>query len=168
MSTLAKVAVGVAMAKGASAMMNKSGGRSVSQSADGGLGGLLGGLAGGSGVSAGQAGGLQDMLGGLLGGGGGTGQSGGMPGGLGGLLEQIGGGSGGGQGGLQESWVDWLAPERLVDYLAGLPAHWVAVPPPHKLPHKTIPALVRCSTRPSIRPPKPKSNRQPIRRQRLV
>lgn len=103
MSTLAKVAIGVAMAKGASAMMNKSGGRGASQADTGGLGGLLGGLAGGTGGQSAQGGGLEDMLGGLLGGGGGAGQSGGMPSGLGGLLEQIGGGAqGGGPGGLQD------------------------------------------------------------------
>jgi uncharacterized membrane protein YebE (DUF533 family) len=99
MSTLAKVAIGVAMAKGASAMMNKSGSPSASPSGNDGLGGLMGSMTGGSG---GSAGGLEDMLGGLLGGGGGVTQAGGMPGGLGGLLEQIGGGTGGGQGGLQD------------------------------------------------------------------
>ena len=100
MSTLAKVAVGVAMAKGASALMNKSGSRSASPSGNDGLGGILGSVAGGSAGQGGQAGGLEDMLGGLLGGGG-VSQAGGMPGGLGGLLEQI-GGTGGGQGGLQD------------------------------------------------------------------
>lgn len=96
MKTLAKVAVGVAVAKGASAMMRNSGGGG---GAAGGLGGLLGGLAGGSAGGARQGGGLEDMLGGLLGGAGGS--RGGMPGGLGGLLEQLGGASGGkGAGGL--------------------------------------------------------------------
>ncbi|MGC1502899.1 MAG: tellurite resistance TerB family protein [Sulfitobacter sp.] len=101
MKTLAKVAVGVAMAKGANAMMNKN--RSGGTSSAGGLGGLLGGLTGGG--SAGAGGGLQDMLGGLLGGAGGA-TSGGMSGGLGGLLNQLGGAtsgrgaSGGGLGGL--------------------------------------------------------------------
>jgi len=104
MKTLAKVAVGVAVAKGAKSMMGRGGG------AGGGLGGLLGGLAGGTGAAGGSspfgganspAGGLQDMLGGLLGGGGGasTAGAGGMPGGLGGLLEQLGGAGGGGAGG---------------------------------------------------------------------
>lgn len=109
MKTLAKVAVGVAVAKGASAMMRQ--GQSGSASAGGGLGGLLGSLAGAAGGSAGSAqrhggahspsagGGLEDMLGGLLGGGG-SGASGGMPGGLGGLLEQLGGAGGGASGGL--------------------------------------------------------------------
>jgi uncharacterized membrane protein YebE (DUF533 family) len=96
MKTLAKVAIGVAVAKGASAMMKKSGSSSNAGSA-GGLGGLLGGLAGGSAGGAGSsAGSLQDMLGGLMGG------STGASGGLGGLLNQLGGSSGasGGLGGL--------------------------------------------------------------------
>ena len=104
MSTLAKVAIGVAVAKGAGAMMNKQGG-----SGGGGLGGLLGGLAGAAGGAGGGSpfgaanspggGGMQNMLGGLLGGAGGAP---GGAGGLGGLLEQLGGGAagGGGQGGL--------------------------------------------------------------------
>jgi uncharacterized membrane protein YebE (DUF533 family) len=87
MKTLAKVAIGVAVAKGANAMMNK---RSGAGSSQGGLGGLLGGLGGGSK----GAGGLQDMLGGLMGG-----SQGGASGGLGGLLENLGGGTRG--GGLQ-------------------------------------------------------------------
>jgi uncharacterized membrane protein YebE (DUF533 family) len=96
MKTLAKVAIGVAVAKGASAMMKKSGSSSNAGSA-GGLGGLLGGLTGGSSAGAGSsAGSLQDMLGGLMGG------SAGASGGLGGLLNQLGGSSGasGGLGGL--------------------------------------------------------------------
>ena len=94
MSTLAKVAIGVAVAKGVGAMMNKNGG--VTQaSSGGGLGGLLGSLAGDSGSS---GGGMQDMLGGLLGG-----NTGGGAGCLGGLLESLGGSQGGAQaGGLQE------------------------------------------------------------------
>ncbi|MEO0501876.1 MAG: DUF533 domain-containing protein [Pseudomonadota bacterium] len=84
MSTLAKVAIGVAVAKGASAMMNRSG-----SGASGGLGGLLGGMQGGAGGA-----GLQNMLGGLMGGAGGTG------GGLGGLLEGLGGAQGGGLQGM--------------------------------------------------------------------
>lgn len=94
MKTLAKVAVGVAVAKGASAMMRKGSGGAAS----GGLGGLLGGLTGGPQTRS-AGGGLEDMLGGLLGGAGGS--RGAAPGGLGGLLEQLGGGaSGGGLGGL--------------------------------------------------------------------
>ncbi|MEO1362795.1 MAG: DUF533 domain-containing protein [Pseudomonadota bacterium] len=84
MSTLAKVAIGVAVAKGASAMMNRSG-----SGAGGGLGGLLGGMQGGAGGA-----GMQNMLGGLMGGAGGTG------GGLGGLLEGLGGAQGGGLQGM--------------------------------------------------------------------
>ncbi|MEM6941053.1 MAG: tellurite resistance TerB family protein [Pseudomonadota bacterium] len=118
MKTLAKVAVGVAVAKGAQAVMRNSAGGA---SAGGGLGGLLGGLTGGAGgaqtASAGglgdllggltgggggsQAAGLQDMLGGLLSGTGGA-SGGGLAGGLGGLMEQLGGpgGAPGGLGGL--------------------------------------------------------------------
>jgi uncharacterized membrane protein YebE (DUF533 family) len=104
MKTLAKVAVGVAVAKGAKSMM----GGGSSRTAGGGLGGLLGGLAGaasaggsrqfGGANSPGGGGGLEDMLGGLLGGVGAGG--GGLPGGLGGLLEQLGGAGGGAGGGL--------------------------------------------------------------------
>ncbi|MGJ8546700.1 MAG: tellurite resistance TerB family protein [Sulfitobacter sp.] len=99
MKTLAKVAIGVAVAKGASAMMKNSGTKSASSGQQGGLGGLLGGLTQSSPNAAGAGGGLEDMLGGLLGGG----ASGGA-GGLGGLLNQLGGsggtGSSGGLGGL--------------------------------------------------------------------
>ncbi|MFT5786605.1 MAG: uncharacterized membrane protein YebE (DUF533 family) [Ascidiaceihabitans sp.] len=109
MSTLAKVAIGVAVAKGAGAMMSKGTGASQA-SAGGGLGGLLGSLTGSGGASAGGAGGLQDMLGGLMGGSGGA--SGGA-GGLGGLLESLGGaqsgGQGGGQGGGLQSMLGGLA-----------------------------------------------------------
>ncbi|KEJ89577.1 tellurite resistance TerB family protein [Sulfitobacter donghicola] len=99
MKTLAKVAVGVAVAKGAGAMMKRSQQGGTSQA--GGLGGLLGGLAGGAGAAGtAGAGGLQDMLGGLLGGGTAGGAVG--NGGLGGLLESLGGAQGGtaAQGGL--------------------------------------------------------------------
>ncbi|MEL7126866.1 MAG: DUF533 domain-containing protein, partial [Pseudomonadota bacterium] len=81
MKTLAKVAIGVAVAKGASAMMNNRPGAGGSA----GLGGLLGGLQGGGA----GGGGMQNMLGGLMGGAGGAG-------GLGGLLEGLGGAQGGG------------------------------------------------------------------------
>ncbi|NNK15397.1 MAG: tellurite resistance TerB family protein [Sulfitobacter sp.] len=106
MKTLAKVAVGVAVAKGAQSMMKRS---AQGGGSGGGLGGLLGGLAGGAaggsrphGGAHSTGGGLEDMLGGLLGGGAGSKAGGGMPGGLGGLLEQLGGsgGAGGGLGGL--------------------------------------------------------------------
>ncbi len=81
MKTLAKVAIGVAVAKGVGAMANK--GR-TSQTSSGG-GGLLDALTGGGGASQAQAGGgLQDMLGSLLGGG--QQQAGPSAGGLGGLL----------------------------------------------------------------------------------
>ena len=108
MKTLAKVAIGVPVAKGAKAMMDNGNNRGTSQA--GGLGGLLGGLTGGGTAQAGGlggllggptggaqqsgagAGGLQDMLGGLLGGGAAGGGVG--SGGLGGLLESLGGAMG--------------------------------------------------------------------------
>ncbi|WP_299498933.1 tellurite resistance TerB family protein [uncultured Roseobacter sp.] len=92
MKTLAKVAIGVAVAKGAQSMMKGGGG---------GLGGMMrdaGARVGGQ-RSASSGGDLQDMLGGLLGGTTGAGSAGGLPGGLGGLLENLGGTQGG--GGLQ-------------------------------------------------------------------
>ena len=93
MKTLAKVAVGVAVAKGASAMMRNAGGSRAASA--GGLGGLLGGLAGATGGSSNRGAGLEDMLGGLLGG------AGGGTAGLGGLLNQLGGtGAGASSGGL--------------------------------------------------------------------
>jgi uncharacterized membrane protein YebE (DUF533 family) len=93
MSTLAKVAIGVAVAKGAGAMMNKSGG--VTQaSSGGGLGGLLGSLAGASGSS---GGGMQDMLGGLL-----RGNTGGV---VCGFLESLGGAQAGGLQGMLDGLV---------------------------------------------------------------
>ncbi len=107
MKTLAKVAIGVAVAKGASSMMKRSaggGGASSSTAGAGGLGGILGGLTNSAGSAqphggahSPQAGGsLQDMLGGMLGGGAAGGGLG--SGGLGGLLEQLGGGQSGGAG----------------------------------------------------------------------
>ena len=80
MRTLAKVAIGVAVAKGASAMMNRKG----AGTSGAGLGGLLGSMQGGTGGAN-----MQNMLGGLMGGAGGAG-------GLGGLLEGLGGAQGGG------------------------------------------------------------------------
>ncbi len=96
MGTLAKVAIGMAVAKGVKSMT--SGGR-TSSGGGGGLGDLLGQLGGGS-TSRGQSsgGGLGDLLGQL--GGAGQAQSGGS--GLGGLLGQLSGGaqSAGQSGGL--------------------------------------------------------------------
>ncbi len=100
LGTLAKVAVGIAVAKGVGGMLKGSGGN----------GGLLGG--GGATPSGGapssRGGGLEDLIGDVLSGGrrsGGSGTGGGGPtGGLGDLLEQLGGGalgkSGGGLGDL--------------------------------------------------------------------
>lgn len=99
MKTLAKVAIGVAVAKGANAMM-KGGQGGTSQA--GGLGGLLGGLTGGG---AAGAGGLQGMLGGMLGGGAAGGATG--SGGLGGLLESL-GGAGGQTGGAAQGGLGGL------------------------------------------------------------
>ncbi|MEP4198080.1 MAG: DUF533 domain-containing protein [Aliishimia sp.] len=107
MSTLAKVAVGVAVAKGAQSMMRGTQGGSGGGLGDmlasmtggaggaGGLAGALGSLTGGSTGSSG--GGLENMLGSLLGGGsqGGSVEAGG----LGGLLENLGGSQS--SGGLQ-------------------------------------------------------------------
>lgn len=94
MSTLAKVAVGVAVAKGVGHMMKKPG------NATGGAG--MGGIFGGQEQAAQKTsgGGLEDLMGSLLGGGSGTGGSGGGPsGGLGGILEQLSGGARGGASG---------------------------------------------------------------------
>lgn len=97
MKTLAKVAIGVAVAKGASAMMKNKSASSGGTSSAGGLGGLLGGLMGG-GAGASTSGGLGGLLNQL------GGSSGASGGGLGGLLNQLGGASGsgasGGLGGL--------------------------------------------------------------------
>ncbi|WP_187430368.1 hypothetical protein ROLI_019300 [Roseobacter fucihabitans] len=86
MKTLAKVAIGVAVAKGAQSVMR------------GGGGGLMGGASGRAGGR--KSGDLQSMLGGLLGGVSGAGSAGGLTGGLGGLLDNLGGAKGG--GGLQD------------------------------------------------------------------
>lgn len=90
MKTLAKVAIGVAVAKGAQSMMKGGGGGigSLMRDTSAGLGGSR--SASGGGVD------LQGMLGGLLGGSSGAGSAGGLPGGLGGLLENLGGAQGGG------------------------------------------------------------------------
>ena len=113
--TLGRIAVGIAVAKGASAMMNKGG------SGGGGLGGMLSGATGGGGLGgllggAAGGGGLGGLLGGALGGGqqqqapnaGLQGNqmpsSGGGLGDLGSLLGgAAGGGAAGGLGGLLES-----------------------------------------------------------------
>ena len=105
MRTLAKVAVGVALAKGAKSIMDRSArtDTAVTDNRPGrDLGGILGDLVKNKGTasSTGGGGGLQDILGGVLGGRG----SGGGTGGLGGLLDSLGGGTrsggGGGLGGL--------------------------------------------------------------------
>ncbi|MCF6322558.1 MAG: tellurite resistance TerB family protein [Rhizobiaceae bacterium] len=95
LGTLAKVAVGIAVAKGVGGMMKKSAG-TTAPSGGGLLGDLLSGGSAQNTRQAPQGGGLGDLLGSVLGGQGG----GGMSGGLGGLLEQLGGGmsSGGQQG----------------------------------------------------------------------
>ncbi|MGI9477678.1 MAG: tellurite resistance TerB family protein [Hyphomicrobiaceae bacterium] len=106
--TLAKVAVGVMVARGVGSLMgggkSSASGQSGGGLGGGGLGGLLGGLAGGGAQQSGGAGG---GLGGLLGGltGGSAQQGGGAGGGLGGLLGGLAGAAGqssgsGGLGGL--------------------------------------------------------------------
>lgn len=91
--TLAKVAIGIAIAKGVSSM-GKSASNAGGQSTQGGLGDLMGGMLGG-GAQSGQSsqGGLGDLLGGLMGGaqGGQTNQA--SQGGLGDLLGGLMGGA---------------------------------------------------------------------------
>jgi uncharacterized membrane protein YebE (DUF533 family) len=92
--TLAKVALGVAVAKG---MKSVTGGGSKSS---GGIGDLLGGMLGGGATQSQSGGGLGDLLGGVLGGGSSSSKGGGLGDLLGGAL---GGGqtqSAGGAGGL--------------------------------------------------------------------
>jgi len=106
-STLGRIAMGIAVAKGVGKMVNRGG---ASNAGAGGLGGLLGSVLGGQ---KGPTGGIGDVLGSVLGGGnkgggglgdlgallgGGSasaGQSGSLPGGLGGLLESMAGGGSG-------------------------------------------------------------------------
>lgn len=100
--TLAKVAIGIAVAKGVGGLLKSGGGAGSAPSGGGGLLGDL--LSGGASRNPSQqGGGLGDLLGSVLGGQAGNsqnrGQNTGMGGGLGGLLEQLGGGQGGGQGG---------------------------------------------------------------------
>lgn len=92
MGTLAKVAIGVAVAKGVGGMIKGGAGGSGGQTR--GNGGLFGGEH--SPGASRSGGGLEDMMGDLLGGrtGGGA-----QSGGLGGILEQLGGGAAGGAGG---------------------------------------------------------------------
>ncbi len=89
--TLAKMAIGVAVAKGVGSMMKK--GRGGGSTTAGG-GGLFGGA---HSPQSGSGGGLEDMMGGIFGGGSGQ-QQASSTGGLGGLLEGLtgGGASGGG------------------------------------------------------------------------
>ena len=100
MGTLAKVAIGVAVAKGVGGMIQGAGAQAQRRQGNAGNGGLFGGT---HSPKQGQSRtGLEDMMGDILGGraGGGAAQSGGA-GGLGGILEQLGGGAqrGGGTGG---------------------------------------------------------------------
>lgn len=107
MKTLARVAIGVAIAKGVGSMMQKS--RQGSAGADAGSGGLFGGPNAPRPQTGGAPGGLQDIMQDVLGGNASprrTGQgaggvtssasAGGDMGGLGGLLEQLSGGAAGG------------------------------------------------------------------------
>lgn len=92
MGTLAKVAIGVAVAKGVGGMIKGAGGARPTRRS--GNGGLFGGEHS-PGASRGQSTGLEDLMGSVLGGksGGGSGSAGG----LGGILEQLGGGAAGGR-----------------------------------------------------------------------
>ncbi len=130
MKTLAKVAIGVALAKGATAMTRKAGS---------GGGGLLEQLAGGRSRSTPQGGGLDDLLGAVLGGRTGNGApGGGTQGGLGGLLDGLsqasrpaGGGTTGGlddilqgaarQGGGLQDMLGGLLGGALGGALGGMP-----------------------------------------------
>ena len=94
MGTLAKVAVGMAVAKGVKSL---TGGGSRRSSSGGGLGDLLGQLGGGSSSSRQSGGGLGDLLGQL--GGAAAGKSQQSGGGLGDLLGQLTGGGSGSRGG---------------------------------------------------------------------
>lgn len=85
MKTLAKVAIGVAVAKGVSSMSGR--GRAAPQRRSSGGGGLLDALTGGGNARSQGGGGLEDMLGSLLGGG--KQKTGGSSGGLGGLLDGL-------------------------------------------------------------------------------
>lgn len=89
-STLAKVAIGVAVAKGVGHMMKKRGAQTSSSPGSRSDGGLFGGPAAQS-VQRESGGGLADMMGSILGGAKGAGGGGG----IGGLLESLGGGRGG-------------------------------------------------------------------------
>jgi len=110
MKTLAKVALGVAVAKGVGAMTNRG------QAQPSGGGGLLDALTGAGGQA---GGGLQDMLGSLLGGGQSAAGSsaGGLGGGLGGLLDGL-SDSSQPHGGVQSS--RGAASGGLNDLLAGM------------------------------------------------
>ena len=117
MKTLAKVAIGVALAKGVSSMTNK--GRAAPQRRSSGGGGLLEALTGGGGSTRTQGGGLEDMLGGLLGGGqqqSGRSSSGG--GGLGGLLDGLSDASTP-RGGVQTGRSSGGGLDSILDGLAG-------------------------------------------------
>lgn len=100
MGTLAKVAIGVAVAKGVGGMMKGAAGQAQPRTGNAGNGGLFGGAHSPSGGQSRT--GLEDMMGDLLGGGSRGAQGGaGSGGGLGGILEQLSGGAqGGGAGGL--------------------------------------------------------------------
>lgn len=127
MKTLAKVAIGVAVAKGVSGMMKKgaaapSSGQTASRGQVG-SGGLFGGVHSPGAqqqqqqTQAQSGGGLEDMLGSILGGGGAASSGGAQTGGLGGLLEQLGGAR---QGGAATGAAAGGAAGGLNDLLGGL------------------------------------------------
>lgn len=112
MKTLAKVAVGVAVAKGASAMMQRRTG--ASQGAGGGLLGQVQRQMQQRPDTTQSRAGLEDMLGGILGGGAGSA-------GLGGLLEQLGGGGASGpRGGGLDDLLGGLAGAGAAGGIGGL------------------------------------------------
>ena len=109
MGTLAKVAIGIAIAKGVGSVMKNAGGQQPAPTGSSGNGGLLGDLlkqTTGGGAPTGSGGGLEDLLGQVLGGKKSGSRGGSQGGGLGDILEQLGGGgrgqSGGGLGDLLE------------------------------------------------------------------
>ncbi|SDN89169.1 Uncharacterized membrane protein YebE, DUF533 family [Lutimaribacter pacificus] len=111
MKTLAKVAVGVAVAKGASAMVQRRAG--AAQTPGGGLLGQLQRQMQQRPEATQSRGGIEDMLGGILGGGAGSA-------GLGGLLEQLGGGVTGTRGGGLDDLLGGLAGAGAAGGIGGL------------------------------------------------
>ncbi|MEI6096803.1 MAG: tellurite resistance TerB family protein [Alphaproteobacteria bacterium] len=100
--TLAKMAIGVAIAKGVGAVMNQGGAAAAGAPRKTATGGMFGNATTAQATNASATGGLEDMMKSVLGGSSGA-AAGGAAGGLGGLLEQLAGGSA--QGGLQQGGI---------------------------------------------------------------